>query len=294
MDWFYLALIAPAIWAIVNLIDDNLIRGVYRHPAFGTIISGLLALLPLLSLFFIDITIPSTTIIIAAVTAGFLAVCSWYFYFKSLLHDTPSVAISLWTLSPAFVPFLAYFFLGEVLTLNQYGGFALILFASLGIAAINVRKLKFSPALLLMFFASVLTATLSVILKYVYSQVDFWSGFILTSIGMGLGGIFFIIITKEGRNFFSDLYEKRKWLWIFVILEVLNITAVLISNLAISKGPVSLVNVVGGIQPLYVLLFALALSPFFPAHLREATSSGKMKKIAFMAVMILGLYIINL
>jgi drug/metabolite transporter (DMT)-like permease len=221
-------------------------------------------------------------------------VSSYYFYFKSLLSDMPSVAISLWTLSPALIPFLAYFFLGELLSLNQYVGFVMILGASLGISVVSIRKLKFSAVLYLMLFASILTATVSVIFKYVYSNVDFWSGFIFVSLGMGLAGVSFIITLKEGKNFFSELYIKKKWLLIFLFAEVLNIVAVLVSNFAISRGPVSLVKVVEGIQPIYVLLFATILFPLFPKYFREATSSGKIKKIIFMIIMIAGLYIINL
>ena len=144
MGWFFIALIGPAIWAMVNLIDDNMINKVYKTPFFGTIISGLFALIPLLSLFFIDIVIPPVKIILLATVAGFLMVCSYFFYFETLMSESPSITIALWNMSIAIVPFLAFFFLGEKLRLIQYIGFAVVLLSSMALSAVNIKKFKLS------------------------------------------------------------------------------------------------------------------------------------------------------
>src|SRR3989344_6461333 len=138
LHWFPLALISPAIWAIVVLLDDNLLRKVYKSPFVGTIISGFFALAPLLSLFFVPVTIPSTSILIFSFLAGFLLIASYWFYFKSLEIEAPSVVIALWNLTPTLVPFLAFLFLGEILQSHQYIGFILILIASVGISLLNI------------------------------------------------------------------------------------------------------------------------------------------------------------
>lgn len=294
MDWFYLALLSSAIWGAVVLIDDNLLRSVYKSPEFGTISSGLLALLPLISLFFVDITIPSLKVMMLALLSGFLLVTAYFFYFKSLLIEAPSLVITLWGLSPAFVPFLAFFFVGELLTLSQYIGFVVILGAGLGISSVDIKRLKFSKVLFIMIFASLITAIVSVLFKFIYQNVDFWSGFIFVSLGMGLAGFFYIFTLKKGRTFFPDLYKRKRFLGLFVLVELLNIAAVLVFSLAISLGSVSLVEVIGGTEAIFVLVFALLLYPFFPRFFREATHTGKMRKIFFMVIMLIGLLIINL
>lgn len=294
MEWFYIALISPAIWALVNIIDDNLIRGVYKNPFFGAIISGFFALLPLVSLIFIDVTIPSVSVLLLAFLAGFLVVISYLFYFKALMNEVPSVVIALWSFTPAFIPFFSYLFLNEILKPFQYIGFFLILLSSVGISVINVKKFKFSTALLLMFSASLITSIHSMMQKYIFNNIDFWSGFIFISIGMGLASLFLCITFKEGRSFYKEFNSKfKKYIWIFIITEILNIIAVLISNLAISKGPVSLVKVIEGIQPIYVLLFAMLFYPLLPKYFREATGKNKARKIIFMLIMFLGLYFVN-
>lgn len=293
MDWFYLALLAPAIWAIVNLIDDNLIRGLYKNPSSATIMSGIVAFLPLLSLIFLDITIPSIGVMLISLLAGFFLIASYWLYFKSLLIEMPSITITLWKLSPIFVSLLAFLFLGETLAINQYAGFILVLGASLAISATNIKKFQFSKAWYLMVFASLLTAIYAVLVKHVYSNVDFWSGFIFVSLGMGAGGVLLFTLSKEGRGFFTELNKKSKWLPLILLPNILNIIGVLIFNLAVSRGPVSLVKVIEGVHPIYVLIFSLLLYPLFPKYFREAMSKGKLKKILLMIVMILGLYLIN-
>lgn len=292
--WFYIALLAPALFALINIIDDNLLRSVYRTPFFGAIISGFFALLPLVAVLFVPITIPSLPIIVIAMLSGVLTVSYYVLYFKGLSVEAPSVVISIFSLAPAFLPFIAYFLLGERLTSNQYLGFAFLLFASIGISAVDIKKFKFSPALYPIAFASFLYAVISILQKYVYNTVDFWSGYIFFVIGMGLGALLLSLVFKEGRNFYKEFRKVfKKWILVFFLVELLGIAAEFSYNYALSLGPVSLVKVIEGIQPIYVLLFAILFFPIFPKYFREATHDGKGKKIFFMLLMLAGLYIIN-
>jgi len=191
------ALLSPAVFAVVNILDDNLLRGAYENPFFATIISGLIALLPVLSVLFLDISIPSLSIVLLALLAGFLLVTSYFFYFKAMLVDVPSVTIALWNLSPALVPFLAFFFLGEVLSFFQYIGFILVLGASIVLSLLSIRRFRLSRAFYFMIAASALTAVVAIMAKYIYGFVSFWDGFIFVSLGMGVGGLFFLLCFKK-------------------------------------------------------------------------------------------------
>ncbi|MBP9716573.1 MAG: DMT family transporter [Candidatus Levybacteria bacterium] len=291
-QWFLLALLAPALFALVNIIDDNLLRNVYRSAHFGAIISGLFGLLPLTALFFVDISVPNPIVASLGLLAGFLTVMYYYFYFRGLEVEKPSVVISLFSLAPALIPFLAYFFLKEVLTLNQYLGFGIILFSSLLISATDIKKFKFSPALLLIGFGALIFAIISVIGKYVYTEVDFWTGYMLFSMGMGLGALF-LLFTKKGRDFGKEFKKTfKKWILVFIAVELLGISAEFVGNLAISRGPVSIVKVVEGIQPIYVLVFAVLLFPFFPKYFRDAAGENKLRNGILMLVMIVGLFLV--
>src|SRR5260221_4158500 len=103
MSWFYLALLAPFLWAIVVLIDDNLIHHVYKSPYYGAIISGLFGVVPLISLSIRPVQATSTLVAVLATTAGFLTAVYYFFYFKALETESPSIVIAMFGLTPALV-----------------------------------------------------------------------------------------------------------------------------------------------------------------------------------------------
>ncbi len=292
--WFLIALLSPALFALVTLADDNLVRKVYKSPEFGAIVSGFFALLPLLAIPFFPIQIPPLPIVILAMTAGFLTVNYYLLYFKALLVESPSIVITLFQMSRAMVPFLAYIFLGELLSKGEYVGFLIIFCAAVGISAIDIKKMQFSKAFPLIALAASMTAVIAIIDKTAYKEIRFWDGYIFFCLGMGLGAFVLTRATQEGRKFYQQFFSKFKTLiLLFLITELLNIGAEMSLGYAISQGPVSLVKVIEGIQPFFVLLFAIILYPFMPQYFREAAEKNMTRKVMFMLLMLLGLYIIH-
>src|SRR3989344_8177874 len=287
MSWFYLALLAPFLYAIVNLIDDNLLRFVYKGPYLAAAASGIFGTLPLISLFFIDwtpITIAQTALMLLA---GFLTAVYYFFYFKSLAVESPSVVIAMLGLVPATLPILAYFLLDERLTSTQLIGFIVVLIASLALAMTEVKKFKFSAALLPVLIVVTILDTTLLLTKYVYDQAAFYPAFMVFSIGLGLGGIYFaLIMFFDKRKYDLSIFKRsiHKLFVIFVVVELLAVGAEFTSSLAVSRGAVSLVRVVEGIQPMYLLLIALLLHPLSPKHFREATEGQLVKKFGLMIV----------
>lgn len=293
-NWFYFALLSPAIFAIVNLIDDNLLRGLYKTPFFGSIISGFFGLLPLLGLFFFPFHIPSPFVVFLAILGGFLNVMYYMYYFKALAIEVPSVVIALFGFSPAITPFLAYFILGETLSLNEYLGFTIVLASSFSLSVVNIYHFQFSKAFIYILFASSIYAVIAILQKLVYDQTDFFSGYVFFSIGLGIGALFLSLVFKDGRAFYRGFRKIfKKWIGILFLVELIGIAAELTNNYAISKGRVSLVKVIEGTQPMYVLLFAILLHPFFPKYFRDAAKKDKLKKLIFMLIILVGLYFIH-
>lgn len=297
MSWFYLALLAPLLFAVVNLIDDNLVRHVYKSPYYGAIISGLFGAVPLVSLFVrpLDSTTPLVTIL--GIMAGFLTAVYYFFYFRALETESPSVVIAMFGLTPALILIFANLFLGEQLLAKQMLGFAIVLFASFALGLVEIRKFKFSKALLLVAVAATLYAISSLFSKYVFDHTSFYTGFMYFSTGMGLGGIYFWLILRflKETDFLHELKRNsKKVLTLFIIAEAIAIAAEFTQNLAISRGPLSLVKVIEGIQPIYVLLIAFLFYKFSPKHFREAAEGGLVKKFILMGLTILGLFFLHL
>lgn len=297
MTWFHLALLAPLIYAIVNLIDDNLMRHVYRSPHSGAIISGLFGGLPLFTLFFYDYTDIALRFEVEAAIAGFLLVGFYYCYFVALDRESPSVVVALGNTAPILLGVLAFIFLGERLGARDIVGLSLILGASVGLALAGGRsKTHFKRSILPILCGGVFVSINSLLIKDVFDHVPFYSAYMWLSAGMVAGGVYFMLVLYHAnqREILYDLRRiTRKYFWLFLLVEGLALVAEFTMNLAISRGPVTAVRAIEGIQPMYVLLIALCLYPFKPQFFREAGEGNILKKLAYIMVIIVGLYLVK-
>src|ERR1039457_1588715 len=166
MSWLYLALLAPLLYAITNLIDDNLLSFVYKSPYLATVSAGFYGMLPLLSRFFINAHALRPTLALLAAGAGFLTLAYYFFYFKGLESDSPSIVIALFSLAPATIPFFAHFIVHEHLSGSEILGLIVVLVASMGLAVSNLRQLKFSKALVPVIIAVVFMDAIAIMTKY--------------------------------------------------------------------------------------------------------------------------------
>ncbi len=293
MTWFYLALLAPLLYAAVNLLDDSLLNFVYKSSYLAAAFAGLFGALPLVALL---VKWPKLTIHlwILAVITGFVSVAFYFYYFKSLESDTPGVVVAILCLAPATLPLFAHFLVDERLNGLQIFGFCVILLASLGIAATNIKKLSFSPALWTAVTGALLLNIVALLTKYIYQHSSFYSGFMGICAGAGLGGLsFYLMKRQQNRRLLGEIRLKlKRVLPFFVLAEGLAIAAQVTHNLAISRGPLSLVEVLEGLQPMFVLLIALTLYPLAPRYFREAERGRIGQKLLFMGVILIGLAII--
>jgi len=296
MSWFYLALLAPFLYAITNFFDDNLLRFVYKSPYLAVTFSGAFGMLPLLSLLFLPHQTIAPHLLLLTVLAGAITIGYYFFYFKGLESDTPSVVVALLSLAPVMLPFLAYFLLHERLGTGEIAGFGLVLVASLALTVLDIKQFRFSKALLPAALAAVGIAVASLLTKYTYERAAFYPAYMGYSAGMGIGGLLFFGLnyTDNRANLRTIRGSIKKLLPIFILAEGINLVAEFTLNLAISRGPVSIVRVMEGMQPIYVLLITLALYPLSPKYFREAEAGQHLKKFALMAVCIAGLVVVSL
>jgi drug/metabolite transporter (DMT)-like permease len=294
MSWFVLALIAPLLWAVVALIDDHLLRNVYRSATFATVISGVFGFLPAvyIALFHPPAAL-SSPLIAAALAAGLLTVLYYFFYFRTLDSDEPSIAVALNNMAPALVAVLAFFFLAERLSALQYLGVMILICSSFALAVQDVKKFKFASSIWFAMCGALAYSLASIFAKYAYEQASFTDVYFWISIGFGLAGLnAFAFLKKEERTQARQLLKKGKIMAILIGAEFLNIAAELVQGAAINGGPVTVVRALEGLQPLYMLAIAIILAGFFPNHFRERKDSRFYIKIIFMAFMVVGLFML--
>ena len=298
MSWLTLALLAPLLYAIIILIDDNLLRTVYKSPQVGAAISGVFGLVPALVLLILghgDLSMPFGLALLSVV-AGLILVISYYFYFQGFESANPSVVAAVLTLTPVLIPFVAHFLVDERLTGTAIAGFIILVVAAFAYTSVDTKKITINKTLLPVLVAALMLDGVAVANKFVYQRADFYAAFIYFSLGMLVGGLVFWVIAKQSapQGIFKQLRTKgsAKLVALLVMVELLSLTAEFMHDRAISLGSVSLVGVLENLQPLYVLLIALLLFPFFPKQFREAGAGHIAIKLALALVMVGGVFLV--
>lgn len=259
MLWLPFALAAPALWALSNLVDGQLVR---EHCLDALTLAGLAAVFSGLPALFLLATanVPSLpdagtiTLAIAAAVAGLLVYLPYY---AALNHSSTTAVVVLWNLSPAFVAVGAAAFFREDLSLPEYGAIASLIASSVLATSSGARKPAGTRALLFMTIASILLAVETLALEAVYSNTSFEQGLFLVSSASLALGVTLILAHRPARRTLASA-APRKWL-ILTANQGLDAAAVVSLGRAVSLGSASMVKAVGGLQPLFVLAFAVLL-----------------------------------
>ena len=185
MSWFFIALGAPALWAIVNIIDQYLIKK-YTNEKKNSSVGALVLFSSLIGLLFafliglfasgiFDIPLLDKVLLFLS---GFLTVL-WVILYLFAVREEQVSAVAPWFLIvPVFTYVLGYLFLGETLSLFQKIGSLIVLFGVLllSIDFSNQKKAKLKLNIILyMVPACFLIASISIIFKYFTPIDSFWN-----------------------------------------------------------------------------------------------------------------------
>lgn len=316
MSWLAVAFIAPALWALVALLDTYFVDGIYRDATDGAIISGLFQGLPWLGVAIgaINFNYPGLHVTALAIAAGALFLISFLAYFRALFVANDGAFMQvLWNLSILLVPFLAWLLLDEALGIRHYIG---ILLAFTGLAAFLIdagleggdRRL-IALTMLLAIGALSLSMVLS---KQAYSiastdsgdqgRASFASIFLLYCSGATMVAL--VLIAKRGLA--TGLGSARFGFGLrnalaFTFAESLSLGGTFASQRAIDLAPsVSYVAVIESLVPVFIMLFSVAAANLaavagnkrLSATYRVQVSSPVRKLVALSAIAG-GIYIIT-
>jgi len=260
VPWVVPALAAPVLWALSNLIDEHLIKNSVRDPMSLTLVTGLFASVPAVAVAVSGHWIwPGLETASLALLCGSLGLLVYYPYLTSLETESPSAVILMWNLTPVAIVGLARLFLHEHLASSEYFALALLVTSSI-VAAVHLSPVGWmSRAFPWMVLASVLLAASSIIEKSIYDRLPFSAGIGWISLGAMLTtGAFWVVCVNSRRTLIRSLRSPLATL--LVVNELLDLGAACALSLATSLGSVSLVHAVGGIQPIFVLLFGAVAS----------------------------------
>lgn len=206
MNWILPALIAPAVYTVVNFIDKYIVSKEVRDyrgmPIYGTIMGFFIG-----TIFWIVTGFPLLSFrdALIVLTTGAFTIWAAALYFKAISTDDASKIILLFQMTPIMTLVLALMFLKETISSQQYIGFFLILLAVIGISIEKIEgKFKLSSTFLLILIVDLMWAISAVLIKFAINANSFSKILSFESWGIGLGGLILYLFFPNIRNAFNE------------------------------------------------------------------------------------------
>ncbi len=221
-------------------------------------------------------------------------------YLKALRSNDVAATIPIFQTIPVFSFVLGYFFLGEALSASQIIGGLLVILGAIIISfeVQEEKKVKLrKDTLFYMLLASFIYAFHFFLFKAFAVDADFWTTVFWESIGFVMFGLLIVFFMKSYRTEFLNVMKTnaKPVISLNTLNEILNIVAKLLFNYATLSIALALAWVAVGFQPVFVLFYSIVLAIFFPKISNEKVLGKHLvQKIAALAVMLLGTYIIYL
>lgn len=299
MNWFFIALAAPFLWALVNISDKYLVAnfssGKERSSGALVLFSSLIGLLVASIIFFFTPGISGISLLdkILLIFIGALSVIGVIFYLFALEMEEASAVVSWMLIIPVFGYLLGYGIMGEMLTKKQLLGMFIVLIGS-AILSLDFNQIKIifkRKIMTYMILSGIVYAINGVIFKFVTFDGSFWISSFWEYLGLGITGILILFFIKPYRQNFTSMMKKGG-LFIFSVNLVSEITTILgnlLTKYALLIAPVALVYLVSAFQPLAVLLLTFFSTKFFPKIVTENFSKKIIiPKLIAITIMILG------
>lgn len=303
MEWFWIALIAPALWSASNHIDKYLLTRYFKGGGVGTLIifsSGI----GFLAAFIIAIIhpevlshAPKNALLIAL--NSFLYIIALFPYLHALKKDDASTATPIFQFIPVFSYFLAWLILKETLSASQVVGGLFVIIGAIGISLelqkgerLRIKKDVF----FLMAISSFLLALNTLFFKYFALQTDFWITSFWEYVGFSIFTLLLLIFVRPYRREFISVLKQNAAMVITLdaLNELITIFAKVAFNFASLLAPITLVWITNGFQPLFVFIYGILLTLLFPRIASEnITRHHLAHKFVAIAVMFVGTYFLN-
>lgn len=303
--YIYLSLFAPFLNACANHLDKYLIAKYIEDGKVGALIifSAIFGIFALPFIYFYN---PSVLAVTAAqafwLTAnGSLIVLAILCYFYALQQDEASKVVPYYQAIPVFSFILAYFILGETITLLQLAGAGVIFLGTVILSTEKGEDNRYSykkGVAGLMFLAAFFYAINSVIFKLIALEEGFWVSIFWGILGKVLIGlIFFAFISSYRKEFFALISNNRLFVLTYnSVNEAITLLAEAIAAYFTLLFPVAIIAVLmDSFQPVFVFVLGVLLTLFFPRISEEGITRRDLLQKGFaILVIVIGGYIISI
>jgi len=279
MSWLVFAFSGPVLWAISTHFDKYLVERYFKHSDVAVLLL-FTAFIGVLTLPFIAFYEPTVfqldaTSMTLIVLSGILYMGATLFYLRALQSEEASVVAPFFQAVPVFGYTLAYFVLGETLSVVQMAGGALIIAGTLVVSVRfgqNVRIFKLRLVLLML--ACCLAAAVSgLIFKAFAITVAFWTTTFWMFVGEAIFGTALLLVGSYRRQLAELLrVNAAALLAINGSNELINLGGGLGNRYALMFAPLAIVQAISSTTALFVFVFGVALSVVLPRLARETLS----------------------
>ncbi len=288
MLWLAIALLAPMLFAVSNIFDNDLTNLHFKKVPTLVYYSSLFNTLFLPFVFLIQrpVALPIAMIPVA-IAIGAIEILYLFPYYAALRRDDTSVVVSLFGLGKLFIPFLAYLFVREALHPIQYVGFSLIILGSICVSLNLKQHIKLNAAFGYMLSCSALLSVEAILYKYIFDSVSWGTGFTWSVIFSFVFALCFWLVPKWRSDIFekSDAFVHK--LPVFLANEFFTFSGSAALTYAVSIGSVTLTQGIESTQPFFVLIYALLLKRFMPKVFKERIDGKSLRRKFFWFVVII-------
>lgn len=300
MSWIVLSLLAPLFWAGSNIFDkyalEKVSRGVYDFLFFGTI-GGFLFSVAAFLVFGLD---EVSSAALFPIAGGFLIQYSYLFYSHALSREDASYVVPLYITYSVVVLILARFF-GEVISPLQLVSFVVIFFGAL---LLSFKELSFELLQLFRFrtgalfmVPAVLFLSVDILLiDHALGILSFTDVFIYDLVGFSLAALSLFLVPSWRREIIQGIKQARFFKYgLFFVNDLIDLSGHLLYKFALILAPAaSLVAVLGGIQPFYVLALGVLFTLFLPKIVKENITRKELtQKLIGGTIIVVGIAIMN-
>lgn len=302
MTWLIIALLAYLLISVNLTLDKVILKNSIPHPVVYCFYMGMLSIFGLVFLPFGTVSFGLENIITGLIVGGVFMVALFIMYKAVFANEASRVGPLIGATTPIFVSLFSFLFLREQLTWLQFLAF---IFLVLGGILISVdidgnhwvqKKRKAWKILQISLFSALAFGIYYVLLKHVYNQGSFVSGFIWTRIGSFLATFLFLIPAGNRRLIFGGTKTLQMKSGVLVLAnKTISGVAFALLNYAISLGSVTLTNAMQGLQYVFLLIVVAFLSKRYPKILDEAVGKKVItQKIIAIIIVGIGLAILAL
>lgn len=301
MSWLVFAFSGPVLWGISFHLDKYLVERYFRDTDVAVLLvfTSFIGVSMLPFIWFYQpgtVALPLLSILLIGFS-GILYLGAMLFYLQALQTEDVSVVAPLFQASPLFAAALGYVMLGETLSSIQLlGGLFIVGGALLLSWQIDGENTFFKTRLILLMLGCTFALALSsVIFKAFAVSEEFWITTFWTYTGEAVFGFGLLTIARYRRKFlFLFRTSRTALLAINGANELINLGGGVGMRYALTLAPIGLVQAVGSTTTLFVFLFGIILSAFFPRFRTEDLSHRNLARKGMAALLVgAGVMLVN-